>query len=78
MRADTQIQQRECLKVVSSAQEEEKLNCPTVLRRCAADVLVKSQERVTPSFFLTSQRRQKFFQVSFCVAEDDNGESINA
>lgn len=46
-----------------------------------ADVLVKNQERASAeqvTLFLTSQPHQKFFQVSFCVAKDDNGESINA
>lgn len=46
-----------------------------------ADVLVKNQERASAeqvTLFLTSQPHQKFFQVSFCVAKDDNGESISA
>lgn len=36
----------------------------------------RQPEQVTPFSHITA--RQKFFQVSFCVAEDDNGESINA
>ena len=49
--------------------------------RESADVLVKNQERASAeqvTLFLTSQPHQKFFQVSFCVAKDDNGESISA
>ncbi len=49
--------------------------------RWGADVLVKNQERASAeqvTLFLTSQPHQKFFQVSFCVAKDDNGESISA
>lgn len=36
----------------------------------------RQAEQVTPFSHITAH--QKFFQVSFCVAEDDNGESINA
>lgn len=53
----------------------------TERERESADVLVKNQERASAeqvTLFLTSQPHQKFFQVSFCVAKDDNGESISA
>ena len=61
-------------------QEEEKVE----MSNCTdwrVDVLVKNQERASAeqvTLFLTSQPHQKFFQVSFCVAKDDNGESISA
>lgn len=79
---------KECFKVLSSMQEqggggEKKLkmyNCTGDGWR-GVDVLVKNQERASAeqvTLFLTSQPHQKFFQVSFCVAKDDNGESISA
>lgn len=44
------------------------------------DVLVKNQESALGQVtsFPTSQPHQKFFQVSFCVAKDDNSKSISA
>lgn len=73
------------LKFSPVCERREKLKCPTVPPdACRADVLVKNQERASAeqvtAFFPPSHHSpiRKFFQVSFCVAKDDNGESINA